>query len=100
MHNYVFLGDYIGKGPKNIECLVLLMCLKVKLANNFFLLRGRMESISMARGYNFYEECLERLSPKAWAEACEFLCSLPFAALIENQIFCSHGGINPFIRSL
>ena len=82
MTNYLFLGDYIGKGDRNIECLVLLISLKIKLENNFFLLRGCMDSIAMSRSYNLYDECVDRFSPKAWSEACEFLCSLPFAAII------------------
>lgn len=55
LHSYLFLGDYIGRGPRNIECLVLLICLKLKLQNNFFMLRGCHDSIAMARSYNFYD---------------------------------------------
>ncbi len=53
--NYLFLGDYVGKGDKNIECLVFLIGLKIKYPNNFFLLRGCMDSIAMTRSYNLYD---------------------------------------------
>lgn len=46
------------------------MCLKIKLQNNFFMLRGCHDSIAFARSYGFYDECLERFTPKAFTEAC------------------------------
>lgn len=64
--NYLFLGDYVGKGNKSIECLVCLICFKLKYSQNFFLLRGCSDSIALTRGSKFYEECVNRFSPKAW----------------------------------
>ena len=92
------MGDYTGKGPASIECLLLLFCYKVKFKNNFFLLRGCYESLALARSYNLYQECQNRFSSKAWTEACEALCSLPYAAVISEQIFCVHGGISPSLE--
>ena len=94
-YNYLFLGDYVGRGPTNIECLVCLICNKLMYSQNFFMLRGCNDSIAMTRSNKFYDECLNRFSCKAWTEACEFLCSLPFAAVIESKIFCVHGGLSP-----
>ena len=52
--NYLFIGDYTGKGDSSIECLVALMAYKVSLPNNFFMLRGCYETIGLARSYNLY----------------------------------------------
>ena len=53
-HNYLFLGDYVGRGPKSIECLVALMCYKIQNPQNFFMLRGCCDSIAMIRSNDFY----------------------------------------------
>eukprot|EP01051_Picozoa_sp_SAG22_P030301 SAG22_NODE_11680_length_474_cov_0.826667_1_plen_140_part_01 len=42
--NYLFLGDYVDRGPNSLETACLLLCYKVKFAGNFFLLRGNHEA--------------------------------------------------------
>lgn len=100
LFNYLFLGDYVGKGNNSIECLVFLFCLKIKRQHNFFLLRGCYETISVARGYNLYRDVMTRFSVKAWQEVCETLCSMPFAAVVNHKLFCIHGGISPELTSI
>jgi serine/threonine-protein phosphatase PP1 catalytic subunit len=38
--NYLFLGDYVDRARRSIECIMLLLCLKLKFPENIFLLRG------------------------------------------------------------
>jgi serine/threonine-protein phosphatase PP1 catalytic subunit len=57
--NYLFLGDYQGRGPMQVETVLLLLAFKVKYPENFFLLRGNHECNSLAYIYGFNKALLE-----------------------------------------
>ncbi|KAF1740985.1 hypothetical protein MXB_3087 [Myxobolus squamalis] len=84
--NYLFLGDYVDRGKQSLETICLLLSYKIKYPENFFLLRGNHESASINRIYGFYDEYC-------------FNC-LPIAAIVDDKIFCCHGGLSPKLDSL
>jgi len=49
--NYLFLGDYVDRGPQSLETILLLLCYKVKYPNQFFLLRGNHETENINRKF-------------------------------------------------
>jgi serine/threonine-protein phosphatase PP1 catalytic subunit len=98
--NYLFLGDYVDRGKQSLETICLLMAYKVKYPENFFLLRGNHECASITRIYGFYDECKRRYNIKLWKTFCDAFNCFPVAAVVDEKIFCMHGGLSPEISSM
>jgi len=98
--NYLFLGDYVDRGPQGIECACLLLAFKIKYPLNFFMLRGNHECAGINRIYGFYDEVKARFSARVWKQFTATFNCLPIAALIDDKIFCIHGGLSPELQSL
>ncbi|CAM2696339.1 unnamed protein product [Rotaria socialis] len=97
--NYLFLGDYVDRGKMSLETIVMLFCYKIKYAENFFLLRGNHECASINRIYGFYDEVKRRYNVKLWKIFTDCFNCLPIAAIIDEKIFCCHGGLSPDLHS-
>jgi len=97
--NYLFLGDYVDRGKNGLECIILLLAYKVKYPENFFLLRGNHECASINRIYGFYDECKRRYNIKMWKKFQDVFNVLPFAAIVDEKIFCIHAGLSPDLNS-
>lgn len=76
------------------------MAYKIKYPLNFFILRGNHESDTINRIYGFYEECKRRHSIKLWKAFSECFNFFPIAAVVENKLFCMHGGLSPELTNL
>jgi serine/threonine-protein phosphatase PP1 catalytic subunit len=98
--NYIFLGDYVDRGKQSIETICLLLAYKVKYPENFFLLRGNHECASINRIYGFYDECKRRYNIKLWKTFTDWFNCLPVAAIIDEKIFCMHGGLSPELSNM
>lgn len=98
--NYLFLGDYVDRGKQGLECACLLLSYKTKYPANFFLLRGNHECASINRIYGFYDECKRRYSIRLWKLFNDVFNCLPVAAIIDEKIFCVHGGLSPELTRL
>ncbi|CEG75694.1 Putative Serine/threonine-protein phosphatase [Rhizopus microsporus] len=97
--NYLFMGDYVDRGKQSLETICLLLAYKIKYPENFFILRGNHECASINRIYGFYDECKRRYNIKLWKTFTDCFNCLPIAALVDEKIFCMHGGLSPDLQS-
>lgn len=96
--NYLFLGDYVDRGKHGIECICLLLGLKILYPNNITVLRGNHESESVCRIYGFFDECKRRYNVKVFKCLTDVFNCFPIAALIEDAALCMHGGLSPELK--
>jgi len=98
--NYLFLGDYVDRGKHSLEVIILLLIYKCKYPENFFMLRGNHECAAITRIYGFYDDCKRRYSIKLWKVFVDMFNRLPLAAVIDDKVFCVHGGLSPELKSI
>lgn len=90
----IFLGDVVDRGPYQLECLILVLILKILKPNTYYLLKGNHETLEMNQYYGFYRDFTTRFTNRGNFEDILALYSvLPYAAIINNKILCVHGGI-------
>ena len=91
---YLFLGDYVDRGDKSVEVLMFICALKIVYKDSFFMLRGNHESMGITEVYGFRREVLRKYGSESLYQSFESLFNaMPIAAVINNELFCVHGGI-------
>lgn len=96
--SYLFLGDYVDRGDFGLECICYLLSMKILAPKTFYLLRGNHELRSIQQAFTFFREVCEKfrnqqLGVDVWETLNKTFDLMPVAATIDDQIFCSHGGI-------
>ena len=90
----IFLGDIVDRGPKQLECLLIVLALKILFPLKYYLLRGNHETLEMNKKYGFFRDFILRFKDHdKFNEILNVYNVLPICALINKTILCLHGGI-------
>ena len=94
--SFIFIGDYVDRGLNSVEVLLTLLILKIQYPKQIFLTRGNHESRMITQQYGFYDEILRKYgSSVVWQYFMEVFDTIPLGGLINNKIYCLHGGLSP-----
>lgn len=87
-----------------MEVVIYLICMKILAPEHVTLLRGNHESRDMHKEFTFCRELQLRFGRDGAETAFKMFNALfdvmPLAAVIDEQIFCCHGGIPSMTSSL
>lgn len=94
---YVFNGDFVDRGKKSFEVLLVLLLSLVIGPTEIHLNRGNHEDPMMNARYGFTREVIakyKRHAPILLALIGKVFAWLPLGTVIENKVLVVHGGIS------
>eukprot|EP00727_Mastigamoeba_balamuthi_P013613 m51a1_g8875 putative serine threonine protein (621) ;mRNA; f:620496-624118 len=104
---FLFLGDYVDRGPHSIETLAFVLALKCRYPDKIFLLRGNHECAEINGDEELYlsgsfkTQCKllygHKDGEELWRAFNKCFEMMPLAAVVDKKIFCVHAGIPRFL---
>eukprot|EP00656_Telonema_subtile_P017369 TRINITY_DN1930_c0_g1_i1.p1 TRINITY_DN1930_c0_g1~~TRINITY_DN1930_c0_g1_i1.p1 ORF type:complete len:494 (-),score=144.25 TRINITY_DN1930_c0_g1_i1:235-1716(-) len=93
-NRYLFNGDYVDRGSFSCEVALTLFAWQLALPEGCVnLSRGNHETQNMNKIYGFEGETVAKYTDRSYTMFTEVFNVLPLAHLINNQVFCVHGGL-------
>ena len=99
-NQFVFNGDMVDRGPMGVEIVVALLVCKLLCPKSVHMLRGNHETLAMTKHYGFEQEVLKKYDANVLAGFRQFFNTLPLAAVVQDTVFVTHGGIGPDIVNM
>jgi predicted phosphodiesterase len=96
----IFLGDYVDRGPFQLENLLFLLTKANEFPKALFLLRGNHETPEMNKWYGFYDVVKERYGAKYYDLFSSLFSQLPVSAVVNEVFLAVHGGIATSLGSV
>ncbi len=97
---YVFLGDYVDRGPYQVENVLFLLAKKILDPERVFLLRGNHESPLANVHYGFLDDVMLSFGRDAYDAFVSVFSVMPYAALVNGDVFAVHGGLANGLRKI
>lgn len=106
-NKYLFLGDYVDRGPDGVEVLATLFLLKLLHPSKVFLLRGNHEDPMVGNMYGFSSEVASKYGgddSETWKTITAVFSHLPIFAHVtaaNGKSFCAmHGGLSSALTEM
>ena len=93
LNPYLFNGDFVDRGSFSVEVILTYLLFKFACPDGIYLTRGNHETKNMNKIYGFEGEVKHKYDDKIFDLFLEVFCQLPLAAVIENKVFVTHGGL-------
>eukprot|EP01062_Namystynia_karyoxenos_P022566 TRINITY_DN1865_c1_g1_i1.p1 TRINITY_DN1865_c1_g1~~TRINITY_DN1865_c1_g1_i1.p1 ORF type:complete len:927 (+),score=194.14 TRINITY_DN1865_c1_g1_i1:96-2783(+) len=91
---YIFNGDFVDRGSRGVEVMVLLSALCVAYPRSVFVNRGNHEDQKCNHHYGFYQEVAMKLGAGVYGSVfVPLFRAMPLCAVVGGSIFVCHGGL-------
>lgn len=89
----LFNGDFVDRGDRSIEVMLVLCAMVLAYPGCVLLNRGNHETRAMNRVFGFESEVRSKYTVEAFEAFQEVFRCLPLATVINKSVFVIHGGL-------